>query len=131
MPERVGPRSEALRSRQAKARKRFTAGGVAGIVVALLAVGGVAYGAADQVGTLAGQRLTPRRDAGRTRKAEPTGGTGPLVASCVAVAASRSDCSTLAGSCDSSSRLSEASSLARGFNSRRAWSGGTFAGKVQ
>lgn len=48
MPERVGPRSEALRSRQAKARKRFTAGGVAGIVAALLAVGGVAYLATDE-----------------------------------------------------------------------------------
>lgn len=48
MPERIGPRSEALRSRQAKARKRFTAGGVAGIVAALLAVGGVAYLATDE-----------------------------------------------------------------------------------
>ena len=48
MPERVGPRSEALRSRQAKARKRLTAGGVAGILVALLAVGGIAYLATDE-----------------------------------------------------------------------------------
>jgi len=47
--EPVGPRSEALRSRRAKARRKlFTTGGVAGLVAVLLAIGGVAYLATDQ-----------------------------------------------------------------------------------
>lgn len=49
MPENAGPRSEALRERKAKARrKRFTAGGVAAVLAGLLAAGGIAYVATDQ-----------------------------------------------------------------------------------
>ena len=44
MPNNPGSRSEALRSRRARARKRrFTSGGIAAVVAALLAAGGVAY----------------------------------------------------------------------------------------
>lgn len=49
MPENLGPRSEALRERKAKARrKRFTAGGMAAVLAGLLAAGGIAYLATDQ-----------------------------------------------------------------------------------
>lgn len=49
MPDNAGPRSEALRSRRAKARrKRFTAGGAAAVLAGLLAAGGIAYLATDQ-----------------------------------------------------------------------------------
>lgn len=48
MPDNPGSRSEALRSRRARARRRrFTTGGAAAVLAALLAAGGVAYLATD------------------------------------------------------------------------------------
>ncbi|MEA2452103.1 MAG: polyisoprenyl-teichoic acid--peptidoglycan teichoic acid transferase [Actinomycetota bacterium] len=48
MPDNLGPRREALKSRRAQARRRrVTGGGVAAIVAGLLAAGGIAYLATD------------------------------------------------------------------------------------
>lgn len=49
MPDHLGPRSEALKARRAQARKRrFTGGGLATVLAALLAAGGIAYLATDR-----------------------------------------------------------------------------------
>jgi anionic cell wall polymer biosynthesis LytR-Cps2A-Psr (LCP) family protein len=48
VPDNLGPRREALKSRRAQARRRrVTGGGVAAIVAGLLAAGGIAYLATD------------------------------------------------------------------------------------
>lgn len=49
MPDNLGPRSEALRARRSQSRKRrMTGGGLAAILAALVAAGGIAYLASDR-----------------------------------------------------------------------------------
>lgn len=49
MPDNLGPRSEALRSRRSHARRRrFTGGGLAAVLAGLIAAGGIAYLATDR-----------------------------------------------------------------------------------